>query len=124
MGITEYVLRRPHVLQGESNISPPTDTGLLVVTKAVRILEDTLVSDVLRTLKISPQQVFCVTPEQLVRLSSPLLYPCWCMEPDTKIDTHKPILHTMTLDRLHRDPQAKRMIWKQIYENDFLTQIR
>lgn len=49
LGITQWTLRRPSVLQGEVAVSLPPETRLLVVAQTLPAPDDPLFCDVLRS---------------------------------------------------------------------------
>ncbi len=57
LGITQWSLRRPGALQGEIAIAIPAHVRLVMVANDLPALTDPLVSDVLRALTVSPDQV-------------------------------------------------------------------
>lgn len=64
LGITQWSLRRPGALQGEIAIAIPAHVRLVMVANDLPALTDPLVSDVLRALTVSPDQVLQLTPEK------------------------------------------------------------
>lgn len=64
LGITQWSLRRPGALQGEIAIAIPPHVRLVMVANDLPALTDPLVSDVLRALTVSPDQVLQLTPEK------------------------------------------------------------
>ena len=68
LGITQWTLRRPAVLQGEVAVSLPADTKLLIVADVPPAEDDPLVRDVLLSLALTGEQVYRLTPEQVTML--------------------------------------------------------
>ena len=68
LGITQWSLRRPGALQGEIAIAIPQHVRLVMVANDLPALTDPLVSDVLRALTVSPDQVLQLTPEKIAML--------------------------------------------------------
>lgn len=68
LGITQWSLRRPGALQGEIAIAIPAHVRLVMVANDLPALTDPLVSDVLRALTVSPDQVLQLTPEKISML--------------------------------------------------------
>lgn len=64
LGITQWSLRRHGALQGEIAIAIPAHVRLVMVANDLPALTDPLVSDVLRALTVSPDQVLQLTPEK------------------------------------------------------------
>ena len=68
LGITQWSLRRPGALQEEIAIAIPAHVRLVMVANDLPALTDPLVSDVLRALTVSPDQVLQLTPEKIAML--------------------------------------------------------
>jgi len=68
LGITQWTLRRPGVLQGEVAVSLPPDVRLLVVAQPLPEHNDPLFCDVLRSLGLTPAQTYGLTPDQVAML--------------------------------------------------------
>ena len=118
MGITQYKLRRPRALQGEIAITLPPDTRLLIVADIPPSTDDPLVSDVLRALAITPQQVVSVTPDQLAMLPPDRACASWRLGTEAPVAQQGPKLSTPPLEALYFDAGAKRALWQQICEYD------
>lgn len=65
LGITQWALRRPTALQGEIAISIPAHVRLVMVAEELPALNEPLIGDVLRSLKLTPDQVLQLTPNGL-----------------------------------------------------------
>ncbi len=63
LGITQWSLRRPGALQGRLPLRS-RHVRLVMVANDLPALTDPLVSDVLRALTVSPDQVLQLTPEK------------------------------------------------------------
>ncbi len=68
LGITQWNLRRPAVLQGEIAISLPAHIRLVMVAPTLPALTEPLVSDVLRALTVTADQVLQLTPDRVAML--------------------------------------------------------
>ncbi len=68
LGITQWALRRPTALQGEIAISIPAHVRLVMVAEELPALNDPLIDDVLRSLKLTADQVLPLTPERVAML--------------------------------------------------------
>ncbi|MCD4621717.1 DNA polymerase III subunit psi, partial [Proteus mirabilis] len=68
LGITQWSLRRPGALQGEIAISIAAHGRLVMGGETLPPLTEPLVSDILRALTLSPDQVLQVTPERVAML--------------------------------------------------------
>ncbi|MBA2815858.1 DNA polymerase III subunit psi [Candidatus Pantoea persica] len=118
MGITQYQLRRPRVLQGEIAVRLMPDTRLIIVANVPPGLHEPLVRDVLHVLGLQPAQVMTLTPDQLLML--PESTPCagWligidCTHPFTGV-----ALYSSSLSELSSSGAAKRALWQQMCNHD------
>lgn len=68
LGITQWALRRPTALQGEIAISIPAHVRLVMVAEELPALNEPLIGDVLRSLKLTPDRVLQLTPERVAML--------------------------------------------------------
>lgn len=121
LGITQWSLRRPTALQGEIAISIPAHVRLVMVAEELPSLTETLVSDVLRTLKVSADQVLQLTPDRVAMLPPESRCNSWRLgvTDDTPLEGGQ--LRTAALEELKANPKARSALWQQIceYEHDF-----
>lgn len=121
LGITQWALRRPLVLQGEIAVTLQANTRLVMVAEELPALSDPLVSDVLRSLALQPAQVMQLTPERAAML--PADAPCnsWRLGVDAPLSLPGAQLVTPALNELYHNGIARRALWQQIceYEHDF-----
>lgn len=126
LGLTQWVLRRPAVLQGEVAITLPAHTRLVMIARQLPALTDPLVSDVLRSLGLNSAQVFQVTPDSAAML--PADKPCnsWCLGTDVQLSLPGAKLQTPALDELYHNGAARQALWRQIceHEHDFFPESR
>ncbi|WP_130833901.1 DNA polymerase III subunit psi [[Erwinia] mediterraneensis] len=118
MGITQYQLRRPRVLQGEIAISLPPDTRLLIVAETPPTLQEALILDVLRTLGLQRSQVMSLTPDQLVMLPDALDCAGWLLGVESPQAFNGIALRTASLNELISSSAAKRVLWQQMCKHD------
>ncbi|WP_414057178.1 DNA polymerase III subunit psi [Pantoea dispersa] len=118
MGITQYQLRRPRVLQGEIAVTLTPDTRLVLVAEQAPDLQEPLVRDVLRTLSIQPGQVMTLTPEQLPMLPEQVDCAGWLLGV-TSDHPFKGITFTSAVfNELISSGAAKRALWQQMCNHD------
>lgn len=79
LGITQWALRRPTALQGEIAISIPAHVRLVMVAEALPALNEPLIGDVLRSLKLTTEQVLQLTPDRVTMLPSDSRCNSWRM---------------------------------------------
>ncbi|MCW2096437.1 DNA polymerase III subunit psi [Lelliottia amnigena] len=121
LGITQWSLRRPTALQGEIAISIPAHVRLVMVAEELPPLTETLVSDVLRTLKVSADQVLQLTPERVAMLPPESRCNSWRLGVADETPLEGGQLLTPPLEELKANPKARSALWQQIceYEHDF-----
>ena len=110
LGITQWSLRRPGALQGEIAIAIPPHA-----------LTDPLVSDVLRALTVSPDQVLQLTPEKIAMLPQGSRCNSWRLGTDEPLSLEGAQVASPALTDLRANPTARAALWQQIctYEHDF-----
>lgn len=118
MGITQWMLRKPAVLQGEVAVSLPDNTQLLIVADVLPAGDDSLVTDVLRTLALVAQQVYHLTPEQVQMLPEGTHCNTWRLGIDEPLMVEGAQLSSPALSELYQNAGAKRALWQQICENE------
>ena len=118
LGITQWELRRPLVLQGEIAVSLPANTRLVMVAQDLPELSDPLVSDVLRSLALTPQQVMRLTPERAAMLPSETRCNSWRLGVDEPLNLPGAQLTTPALNELYHNGNARQALWQQICEHE------
>jgi DNA polymerase-3 subunit psi len=84
LGITQWALRRPTALQGEIAISIPAHVRLVMVAEELPALNEPLIGDVLRSLKLTSDQVLQLTPERVAMLPPDSRCNSWRMGSQTR----------------------------------------
>lgn len=121
LGITQWVLRRPGVLQGEVAVSVPPEVRLLVVAQVLPQPHDELFCDVLRSLGLTAAQTYGLTPDQVAMLPEDIKCNSWRLGIEEPLAVLGAQLFSPALAELSQDAGAKRALWQQIchYEHDF-----
>ncbi|KDE36953.1 UNVERIFIED_ORG: DNA polymerase-3 subunit psi [Kosakonia oryzae] len=124
LGITQWSLRRPAVLQGEIAISLPAHIRLVMVASEPPMLADPLVSDVLRALTITADQVLQLTPDRVAMLPPGSQCNSWWLGVDEPQSLAGAQVATPCVDELRTNPAARAALWQQIceHEHDFFPQ--
>ncbi|HEY1843323.1 MAG TPA: DNA polymerase III subunit psi [Buttiauxella sp.] len=124
LGITQWELRRPLVLQGEIAVSLSANTRLVMVAQELPPLTDPLVSDVLRSLALEPQQVMQLTPDRAAMLPAEIRCNSWRLGVDEPLSLPGAQLTTPALTELYHNGTARQGLWQQIckYEHDFFPE--
>lgn len=117
MGITQWVLHRPTVLQGKIAITLHARTRLVIIAASLLIAYDPLIGDVLHSLSLRPEQVCSLTPEQTAMLPTSTHCHSWCLGVDVPLDWTGVQLSSPSLEELYANPIAKRALWQQISEH-------
>ena len=124
LGFTQWSLRRPGALQGEIAISIPAHVRLVMVGETLPPLTEPLVSDILRALTLSPDQVLQVTPERVAMLPQGSRCNSWRLGTDAPLTLEGAQIATPAFDELRVNPTARAALWQQIctHEHDFFPQ--
>ena len=124
LGITQWSLRRPGALQREIAIAIPAHVRLVMVANDLPALTDPLVSDVLRALTVSPDQVLQLTPEKIAMLPQGSRCNSWRLGTEASLPLAGAQVSTPAFDELQTSAPARRALWQQIcaHEHDFYPQ--
>lgn len=125
LGITQWTLRRPAVLQGEIAVRLPEGIRLLVVAQTLPEQDDPLLCDVLRSLGLTPRQAYALTPDQVAMLPADTQCNSWRLGISEPLAVAGAQLHSPPLAGLYQDASAKRALWQQIchHEADFYPDV-
>ncbi|WP_308538672.1 DNA polymerase III subunit psi [uncultured Pantoea sp.] len=118
MGITQYQLRRPRVLQGEIAVRLLPDTQLIIVAENPPGLQEPILRDVLHTLSLKPTQVMTVTPDQLQMLPEMLNCAGWLLGVESEQTFNGVALTSASFNELLSSGAARRALWQQMCEHD------
>lgn len=125
LGITCWSLRRPAVLRGEIAISLPDSVRLLMVAEKLPSLSEPLISDVLRALALTSEQVLQLTPDRAVMLPAEGECNSWCLGTDISLPLAGAQVVTPAFDELQASVSARIALWQQIcaHEHNFYPQV-
>ncbi|MDF7788179.1 DNA polymerase III subunit psi [Pantoea stewartii] len=118
IGITQYQLRRPRVLQGEIAVRLLPDTQLIIVAENPPGLQEPFLRDVLHTLGLKPTQVMTVTPDQLQMLPETLNCAGWLLGVESEQSFNGVALSSASFNELLSSGAARRALWQQMCEHD------
>ncbi|WP_368542299.1 DNA polymerase III subunit psi [Enterobacter soli] len=121
LGITQWALRRPTALQGEIAIAIPAHVRLVMVAEELPALNEALIVDVLRSLKLTPDQVLQLTPDRVAMLPADSRCNSWRLGEVDEVALAGSQISSPGLDTLKANPKARSALWQQIckYEHDF-----
>lgn len=117
LGITQWRLRQPAVLQREVAFQLPDCVRLLLVTDPLPPESHLLVADVARSMMLTPAQIARLTPDQVMMLPEDIHCHCWWIGLAAMRDFGGISLYTPSLEVLQEDTGAKRELWRQINDN-------
>ena len=123
LGITQWTLRRPAVLQGEIAITLPAHIRLVMVAETLPALNEPLLQDILRAMTLSPDQVLQLTPERVAMLPDERACASWRLGIDEAPPLCGAQLASPAFTELQHSAAARAALWRQIceHEHDFLT---
>ncbi|OOF52108.1 DNA polymerase III subunit psi [Rodentibacter genomosp. 1] len=123
MGITQWQLHRPEVLQGEVGIAVAEHIRFIIVSDE-NLSQSPLFTDVLLSLTLKKEDCLCLNYDQIQHLELNHSVRYWLLAENTeKIDRTLP--HCLHAERIYRSPcyrdfqsspAAKRELWKQIQQ--------
>lgn len=121
LGITQWTLRHPGVLQGEVAVSVPANVRLLVVAQALPDQHDPLFCDVLRCLGLTAAHTYSLTLDRVAMLPQGTECNSWRLGVAEPLAVAGAQLYSPVLTELSQDAGAKRALWQQIchYEQHF-----
>ena len=124
LGITRWSLRRPGALQGEIAISLPGHIRLVMVAEELPSLTEPLISDILRALAVTPDQVLQLTPERVAMLPQDSRCNSWRLGTEASLPLAGAQVSTPAFDELQTSAPARRALWQHIcaHEHDFYPQ--
>ena len=92
-----------------------------MVAEELPALNEPLIGDVLRSLKLTSDQVLRLTPERVAMLPPESRCNSWRIGETTDISLQGSQICSPALDELKANPKARSALWQQIceYEHDF-----
>ncbi|MBA0213355.1 MULTISPECIES: DNA polymerase III subunit psi [Pectobacterium] len=118
LGITQWTLRRPTVLQGEIAVSLPEQVRLVIVSAEPLADDEPLLTDVLHSLALTPAQAYRLTPQQIDMLPADARCHSWRLGIAEPIALQGVQLSSPLLSELYQNAGAKRALWQQICEHE------
>lgn len=123
LGITQYQLRRPAVLQGEVAVSLPEHTRLVVVANQIPSFSESLMQDIVQALGLTLDHVYCLMPEHAVMLPKERSCAVWLVgdvgEQDADAFPAELYLTSPDFIELSQSAAAKRALWQQICQHEY-----
>ncbi len=113
LGITQWILRKPSVLQGEVAINLE-HIRLLIVMHQPTAMTDPLLVDILSSMGFMAQQVLMLTSDQVSLLSEDTQCLSWRLGIRQPLALAGVQLSSPPLADLYEDAAAKRTLWQQI----------
>lgn len=124
MGITQWQLHRPEILQGAVGVTAAEHIRFIVVSDE-NFAQSPLFSDVLLALELNKETCLCLNYDQIQHLACDHAVRYWLLaENSEKIDRTLP--YCIQAERIYRSPSyadftasptAKRELWQQIQKN-------
>ncbi|MFE8153440.1 DNA polymerase III subunit psi [Brenneria goodwinii] len=118
LGITQWTLKRPAVLQGEIAVSLPAQIRLVIVSNEPPANDEPLLADVLRSLALTPDQAYSLTPQQVEMLPAKTRCHSWRLGIDEPLALEGVQLTSPALTELYHNADAKRALWQQICDHE------
>lgn len=124
LGITQWSLRRPAVLQGEIAISLPDHIRLVMVAHTLPSLTEPLMGDILRALAVTPDQVLQLTPDRVAMLPQGGRCNSWRLGESEPVALEGAQVVSQAFEQLQSSAAARAELWQQIcvHEHDLFPQ--
>lgn len=128
LNITQYVLRNPSVLKGESLLNITDNIRLIIVSKLYPT--EKIFGDILKAIHLTEDNCLTLLPAQLIMPIEQINNVIWFIDeplPDnwqkSNLREEKAIIETVDLAKLTKSPNLKRKLWYDLcqYENYFNT---
>ncbi|GAB6261552.1 DNA polymerase III subunit psi [Photobacterium sp. CCB-ST2H9] len=117
MGLTSWQIRKPDCFPDLSQpvIDLPESCQLLFVTSEALDEHDAwLFGNILRSMKLTPDQALALPPHALPDLGEHHLTWCWFAGCESVAPSDCHILHSAALSQMHDHPADKKALWQQI----------
>ncbi|CUX97360.1 DNA polymerase III subunit psi [Candidatus Hoaglandella endobia] len=118
LGITQWKLRRHSLLQGEFTVKLPNNVYLLLVANSPPQVNLPLVADIARSLKLTPEQIYALTPKQVMMLPDDVCCHCWWIGLKACREFEGFAFFSSSLAALADNAEAKRVLWRQLIYNE------
>lgn len=119
LGITQWLVRCPNMLQNEAKIIFSPEIRLLIIERTtLPRFYSQLFYDVLRSLRLTPAQTYILTLGQISILPENIKCNSWRIGIKDPISVPGLQIYSPPLADLAKNPQAKRVLWQQIYHNE------
>lgn len=116
LGITQYQLRRPAVLQGEVAVLIPAQTRLVIVAEQLPALTEPLLVDIIRAAGLRHDNVYYLTAERAVMLPQETQCALWLLG-DVDVNASGEVkLTSQPFNELSNSAAEKRALWQQLYQ--------
>ncbi|MDO6704737.1 DNA polymerase III subunit psi [Photobacterium sp. 1_MG-2023] len=117
MGLSAWQIRKPDCFPSltQSVIDLPAQCRLLFVTAETLDEHDAwLFGNILRSMKLTPEQALSLPPHALSELGKHHLIWCWFAGCDGVAPSDCRVLHSESLRLMHEKPASKKALWQQI----------
>ena len=124
LGIAQWTLRRPAAQQGEVAITLPEHVRLVMVAQTLPPLTEPLISDVLRALAVTPDQVLQLPPDRVAMLPAGGRCNSWRLGDGEPVALEGAQVASPDYQQLRTSAAARAALWQQIcaHEHDFYPQ--
>ncbi|BGI50919.1 MAG: hypothetical protein ArsCj_2070 [Arsenophonus endosymbiont of Ceratovacuna japonica] len=114
MGIVQWILRNTVIFCDKSGIFVTKSNKLIVISDEYIDLNNLLVKDILRSMGIKSNHVYCILTKEILFLPKEIIYPCWILGNKLPINSKQWIIYTSPLSEIYFNPKLKRNLWMQI----------
>lgn len=118
LGITQWVLKRPSVLQGKISLRLDKNVRFIIVADPLPSYNDALIKDVLHALGFKHDEVYLLMPFQLKRLPENTRCHSWRLGIKASLSLIGVQLYSPAWADFYQNAKAKRAFWQQICDHE------
>lgn len=118
LGITQWILRTPNIVKDKTTIHLSSKIRLLIISNIFLSNNDPLFIDIIYSLGFKLEQTYQLKPYQIKNLSKNIKYMSWWIGIKKSFILDGVKLYTPILTELSQNSSEKRILWKQIYNNE------
>ncbi|CUR53691.1 DNA polymerase III subunit psi [Serratia symbiotica] len=118
LGITQWILRTPNIVKDKTIIHLSSKIRLLIISNIFLSNNDPLFIDIIYSLGFKLEQTYQLKPYQIKNLSKNIKYMSWWIGIKKSFILDGVKLYTPILTELSQNSSEKRILWKQIYNNE------
>lgn len=119
LGIIQWKSRYKKNISGILTPKIPDYIRILLISEILPSYNNTLISDVIHSISLKSEQLFCLTPKIAMMLPKTSIFYSWWLGIKPMRSFNQISFSSPSLDSLQNNEKLKRALWCQIYGNKF-----